>query len=31
VEYDDGAHGKSTESVGEGVEGVVGDHGDNKL
>lgn len=27
VVHDDGAHGEGTESVGEGVEGVVGDHG----
>lgn len=27
VVYDDGAHGECAESVGEGVEGVVGDHG----
>ena len=31
MEYDDGAHGKSAESVGEGIEGVMGDHGDNNL
>jgi hypothetical protein len=27
VVYDDGAHGECAETVGEGVEGVVGDHG----
>jgi hypothetical protein len=26
VEYDDGAHGEGTESVGEGVQSIVGDH-----
>lgn len=26
VVYDDGAHGEGTESVGEGVQSVVGDH-----
>jgi len=31
VEYDDGAHGESAESVGEGVEGVMCNHGDNNL
>lgn len=31
VVYDDGAHGERAESVGEGVEGVMGDHGDDKL
>jgi hypothetical protein len=27
VVYDDGAHGEATESVGEGVQSVVGHHG----
>jgi hypothetical protein len=30
VVYDDGAHSEGTQSVGEGVEGVVGDHGDEQ-
>jgi hypothetical protein len=30
VEYDDGAHGEGAESVGEGVESIVGDHGDEQ-
>jgi len=31
VVYDDGAHGEGTESVGEGVQGVVGDHGGEEI
>lgn len=28
--YDDGDHSKDTESIGEGVQGVMGDHGEGK-